>query len=76
MLQIATELRAATDCVELRRIANEAADYLESIAKLEGALRKLHRVASESLIHDQLDESAKGHRIGTIDVTEALLKIF
>jgi len=73
---LSNALKNAKGLVDLHEAAKNAADYLDSIARLEGALKNLYRVASDSLIHDQLDDSAKGHRIGTIEVCEAILKIF
>jgi hypothetical protein len=56
--------------------AKEAAVYLHSLQGLGNAIRKLHQVASDSLINDPLDEGMKGHRLGTIEVCEALLRVF
>lgn len=73
---LSTALRKAQGLADLQKIANNVADYLDSLAGLQKALQNLHKVASDSLIHDQLDESSKGHRLGTIEVCEAMLKMF
>ena len=56
--------------------AQDAAAFLESLKGLQKSLQKLQEVAFDSLIHDELDETAKGHRQGTIEVCEAVLKMF
>jgi hypothetical protein len=62
--------------VELHAAAKAASEYLEALCGMEKALRNLHAVATDSLINGDLDETAKGHRLGTIEVCEAVLKIF
>ena len=50
--------------------------YLRAHDEVGDRLRELLKVASKSLLEGNLDESAKGHRLGVIEVCEAVLLAF
>ena len=73
---LANALRNAPDALALIQSAKDAADYLDSLADLEKSLRNLHDIAANSLANDRLDDETKGHRLGTIEMCLAMLKLF
>ena len=70
--ELASRLRNPLDVAA----SKDAADYLEGLENVRKALENLLKTASNSMINDALDETAKGHRLGTVEVCEAILKIF
>jgi hypothetical protein len=71
--EIATYTQLST---EHSNLLISIAEYLDSFTGLEYHLRYLHEKASYSLVNDELTENEKGHRMGTLDVCEAMLKLF
>ena len=58
------------------KIGAQLAIYLAGLQQLEKELINLHQVASKSLVEGNLDETERGHRLGVIEVCEAVMKIF
>ena len=70
------ELETAKSPSQRQTVITDAADYLRCLLSLQRALLHLHSTASESLVNDTLDEATKGHRLGTIEMCDAMLKLF
>lgn len=76
LIDLISDLRGETDA-DIISASEDAAVFLQGLLNLEKQLRRLHDVATYSLVNDPtLDECARGHRQGTIEVVEAVLRLF
>lgn len=76
--QIAVALSHPEDPEKFMRALGEAIGFFSAMVNFEKELRNLHAVATSSLVNggQSMEEGLRGHRLGTIEMCEAVLKLF